>query len=38
MALNSSSVINFIDLLCEGPIEGLVDGKEGVFLDETAIF
>ena len=37
MALNSSSVINFIDLLCEGPIEGLVDGKEGVFLDETAI-
>lgn len=37
MALNSSSVINFIDLLCEGPIQGLVDGKEGVFLDETAI-
>tara|TARA_R110000851_G_scaffold248438_2_gene400944 strand:- start:1250 stop:4684 length:3435 start_codon:yes stop_codon:yes gene_type:complete len=37
MALNSSSVINFIDLLCEGPIQGLVDGKEGIFLEETAI-
>lgn len=37
MALNSSSVIKLIDLLCEGPIQGLVDDKEGVFLDETAI-
>ena len=37
MALNSTSVIRFVDLLCEGPIEGLVDGQAGVFLDETPI-
>ena len=37
MALNSTSVIKFVDLLCEGPISGLVGAEEGVFLEETAI-
>ena len=37
MALNSTSVIKFVDLLCEGPIAGLVGAEEGVFLEETAI-
>ena len=37
MALNSTSTIKLIDLLCEGPIEGIVDGKKGIFLDETAV-
>ena len=35
MALNSESSINLIDLLCEGPIDGIVGGRKGVFLDET---
>lgn len=37
MALNSTSAIKIVDLLCEGPIIGIVGGKEGVFLDETAV-
>jgi predicted phage tail protein len=37
MALNSTSVIKIIDLLCEGPISGIVNGNKGVFLDETPI-
>ena len=37
MALNSTSVIKFVDLLCEGPISGLVGAEEAVFLEETAI-
>jgi hypothetical protein len=37
MALNSTSVIKIVDLLCEGPIEGIVGNNKGVFLDETAI-
>lgn len=37
MALNSTSVIKIVDLLCEGPIAGIVGGNEGVFLDETPI-
>ena len=37
MALNSTSVIKFVDLLCEGPIAGLVGTEEGVFLEETPI-
>lgn len=37
MALNSTSVIRFVDLLCEGPIAGLVGTEEGIFLDETPI-
>ena len=28
MALNSTSVIRLVDLLCEGPIEGIVNGKK----------
>jgi predicted phage tail protein len=35
MALNSTSVIKIVDLLCEGPIEGIVGNNKGVFLDET---
>jgi predicted phage tail protein len=37
MGLNSSSVIKIIDLLCEGPIEGIEGGRKGVFLDETPL-
>ena len=37
MPLNSTSVIKVIDLLCEGPIEGIAGGKEGIFLDETPV-
>ncbi len=37
MALNSTSTIKLIDLLCEGPIEEIVGGKKGIFLDETAV-
>jgi len=37
MALNSTSVIKFVDLLCEGPISGLVGAEQGVFLEETPI-
>jgi len=35
MGLNSSSVIKIVDLLCEGPIDGIEGGKKGVFLDES---
>ena len=38
MALNSTSVIKIVDLLCEGPISGVVGGTRGVYLDETPIF
>lgn len=37
MPLNSTSVIKVIDLLCEGPIEGIENGREGIFLDETPV-
>ena len=37
MALNSTSVIKVVDLLCEGEIEGIVGGKKGIFLDETPV-
>ena len=37
MALNSTSVIKIIDLLCEGPIQGLVGASAGVFAEETPI-
>ena len=37
MALYSTSVIEFIDLLCEGPIAGIVGTKQGIFLEETPI-
>ena len=37
MALNSKTNIKLIDAICEGPIEGLVHRREGVFLNETVI-
>ena len=37
MALNSTSTIKIIDLLCEGEIEAIVGGKKGIFLDETPV-
>jgi predicted phage tail protein len=37
MALNSESVIKIVDLLCEGPIQGLVVEGESVYLDETPL-
>lgn len=37
MGFNSKSVFKIVDLLCEGPIEGIQGGKKGVFLDETAL-
>tara|TARA_Y100000004_G_scaffold68282_1_gene76599 strand:- start:4683 stop:8372 length:3690 start_codon:yes stop_codon:yes gene_type:complete len=36
MALNSETTIKVVDLLCEGPIEGLVRNTHSVFLDETS--
>ena len=35
MALNSKTTIKTIDLICEGPIEG-IQGREGVYLNETS--
>jgi len=37
MALNSTSTIKIVDLLCEGEIEAIVGGKKGIFLDETPV-
>ena len=37
MALNSTSTIKVIDLLCEGEIEGIVGAKRGIYLDETPV-
>ena len=37
MGLNSTSTIKIVDLLCEGPIEGIVGGCEGVYIEETPI-
>ena len=37
MALNSTSVIKVVDLLCEGPIAGVVAGEDGIYLEETPI-
>ena len=37
MSLNSTSVIKIVDLLCEGPIEEIVGGKKGIFLNDTAV-
>ena len=37
MALNSESSIKLIDLLCEGPIQGLASqSNKSIFLDETS--
>ena len=38
MALNSTSIVRLIDLLCEGPIEGFDDLNQQIFLDETPLF
>tara|TARA_S200002703_G_scaffold157879_1_gene166843 strand:- start:2632 stop:6177 length:3546 start_codon:yes stop_codon:yes gene_type:complete len=35
MALNSKTTIKTIDLICEGPIEG-IQGRAGVYLNETS--
>jgi len=37
MALNSTTSIALLDLLCEGPIEGVIGGKKGVYLNETPV-
>ena len=37
MALNSTTSIALFDLLCEGPIGGVIGGLEGVFLNETPV-
>ena len=37
MALNSVTTIKVLDLLCEGPIGGVVNGLQGTYLNETAI-
>jgi predicted phage tail protein len=37
MALNSVTTIRVLDLLCEGPIGGVVGGLQGTYLNETAI-
>lgn len=37
MALNSRTNLKLIDALCEGPIEGVVEKRKGVFLNETAL-
>jgi len=37
MALNSTSVIKIVDLLCEGPIAGLVGAEQAIYLEETPI-
>jgi len=37
MALNSTSSVRLVDLLCEGPIEGFDFKEEQIFLDETPL-
>ena len=37
MGLNSTSSIKIVDLLCEGPIQGIVGGQKGVYMDETPV-
>ena len=37
MALNSTSSVRLVDLLCEGPIQGFDSINEQVFLDETPL-
>ena len=37
MALNSVSSLKILDLLCEGPIGGIIGGPKGIFLNETPI-
>ena len=35
MAFNSKTNLKILDLICEGPIEGLALGKTSVYIDET---
>jgi predicted phage tail protein len=37
MPLNSKTNLKLIDALCEGPIDGLVSGRNSVFLNETKV-
>lgn len=37
MSLTSKAYIQIADLICEGPIEGLVGNRRAVFLDETPL-
>ena len=37
MALNSTTSIALFDLLCEGPIGGVIGGLDGVYLNETPV-
>ena len=37
MSLHSKTNLKLIDAIGEGPIEGLVHHRKGVFLDETAV-
>lgn len=37
MSLDSVTSIQLLDLLCEGPIKGVVGGLKGVYLDETPV-
>ena len=37
MGLNSTSAIKILDLLCEGPIDGIEGGRKGVYLNETPL-
>jgi len=37
MALNSVTSVQLLDLLCEGPIGGVIGGKKGIFLNETSV-
>jgi predicted phage tail protein len=34
--LLSEARVQLVDVLCEGEIEGFVDGKKSIFLDNTA--
>jgi len=37
MALNSTTSVQLLDLLCEGPIGGIIGGQKGIYLNETSI-
>ena len=37
MALTSKAYLQIADIICEGPIEGLVGNRRAVFLDETPL-
>lgn len=37
MSLSSVTSIQLLDLLCEGPIQGVVGGLKGIYFDETPV-